>query len=56
MLTLNPLIVVVPAVVAGIALLGYASLLVQKRKAEQAKPKPVPATSKRRFETKDTLS
>jgi hypothetical protein len=54
MLTLNPLFVLLPAGVVGMALLGYARVLMQRRKAEQMKP--VPVTSKRRFETKDTLS
>jgi len=56
MLTLDPLFVILPAGVVGMIFLGYARVLMQRRKAEQMKPKPVPVTSKRRFESKDTLS
>ena len=54
MLTLNPLLVVMPAVAAGLALLGYAALLRQQRKAQQLKPKPIPVDSRKRLDPKDS--
>ena len=56
MLTLDPLFVLLPAGFVAMALFGYARVLIKRRKAEQMRPKPVPVTSKRRFESKDTLS
>ena len=50
MLTLDPLIAVVPAAVAAIVLLGYARVVMQKRKAQQLKPKPVPVSSRKRVD------
>jgi hypothetical protein len=50
MLAFDTTLVAIPAVAAGLALLGYAGLLWQKRKAEQQKPKlrPIPVTSRKR--------
>ena len=56
MLTLNPLFILIPSGLVGMLLLGYARALSQRRNTEQMKLKPVPVTSKRRFESKDTLS
>lgn len=56
MLTLNSLIILLPASMVGMVLLGYARAVIQWRKTEQMKPKLVPVSSKRRFESKDTLS
>jgi hypothetical protein len=56
MLTLDPLLVLLPAAVAGLGLLGYAGLLWQRRKAEKAKPKPIPVSSRRRRVVKDNNS
>ena len=56
MLTLNLLIAMLPAGVVGMVFLGYTRVLMQRRKAEQMKPKPVPVISKRHFESKDTLN
>lgn len=56
MLTLNPLFVLLPAVIVGMALIAHARVLLQRRTAEQKKLKPVPVISKRRFESKDNLS
>ena len=55
MLTLNPLLIVLPASMVGMVLLGYAKTIMRWRKAEQTKPKLVTVTSKRRFESKDTV-
>lgn len=52
MLTLDTILVALPAAVAGLGLLGYAGLLWQRRKADEAKPKPVPVKSRRRPETR----
>jgi len=48
MLLLNPLIVIVPVTIVGMALLGYARLLQQRRQTEQLKNQPVPVISSKR--------
>jgi hypothetical protein len=48
MLTLNPLIVIVPAGVTAMVLFGYARVIMHRRKAQQLKPIPVRVTSRRR--------
>ncbi len=53
MLLFNPLIVILPAGVVGIALLRYASTLLQRRRAEQVKPRPVRVMSTERLDRKD---
>jgi hypothetical protein len=54
MLMLEILFVALPAITGGLALLGYAGLIWQRRKAQQAKArvKPIPVTSRRRHETR----
>lgn len=50
MLTLDTILVALPAVAGGLALLGYAGLIWQRRRIQQsqAKPKPIPVISRRR--------
>ncbi len=48
MLTLNPLIVIVPAGVTALVLFGYTRVIMHKRKTQQPKLKPVRVTSRRR--------
>ncbi len=52
MLTFDSILVAIPAAAAGLALLGYTGLMWQRKKAQQAqaKPKPIPVTSRRRHE------
>ena len=54
MLTFNPIIVIGPAALVSAALLAYARLKLQKRSAEQMKPRPVPVSSRKRREPKDS--
>lgn len=55
MLTLDSILVALPALAAGLGLLGYAGLLWQKRKIQQSKaqPKPIPVKSTKRRQTQD---
>lgn len=53
MLLFNPLIVILPAAVVGIALLRYASMRLQRRRAEQEMPVPVRVKSRESFDRKD---
>jgi hypothetical protein len=54
MLTLDTIIVALPAVTGGLALLGYAGLMWQRHKAQQsqAKPRPIPVTSRKRHDAR----
>ena len=50
MLTFDTILVALPAIAGGLAMLGYAGLMWQQRNAQQskAKPKPIPVSSRRR--------
>jgi hypothetical protein len=53
MLTFDTILVALPAVAGGLALLGYAGLIWQQRKEQEskAKLKPIPVSSRRRRDT-----
>jgi hypothetical protein len=55
MLTFDTILVALPTIAGGLALLGYAGLIWQRRNAQQskAKPKPVPVSSRRRRDTQE---
>lgn len=50
MLSLNPFAIIVPAGVTALVLFGYARMIIQRRKAQQPKPKPIRVTSRRRLD------